>query len=413
MKIMEVEEDLTLKDILNEVDVLKRCTDPFVVSYFEHLAKGPKVFVIMELCDSGSISDLMVICDVHFNEDIIKEIISSALLGLHFLHSQGIIHRDVKSGNLMLTIDGQIKLGDFGVSAIQKNENDLRKTVIGTPYWMAPEIVMEKPYSGKVDVWALGITLIELAEQEPPNSHKDPIQALIETPQRPPPRLQSVNKWSEGMKDFLRECVRKRQARRPTSEALLDHEFVVDCISNLKAAEPVGQSKALKVLVAAHLPEINDFRRRIQAEEEKEEDKEEESSVSSEESDNGDFVINDLLSVGGEGGEKKKGNGKRKTKNKFVYGEDERVTSVMSSFVFRSFMNNNKHAPLANSVFFNVDFNVPKNNSTAEALGNEMKLLQEMGEQLKAADATFKKEVDDIADNYDKKRKLLIRTNLK
>jgi serine/threonine protein kinase len=153
-----------------EIEILKNCRDAFVVQYVGawFSKEEEKLWIVMELCEAGSVNDLIHICSTALSEPEIKVVVASIVLGLVYLHGMRMIHRDIKAGNVLLTKDGQAKLADFGVSAQLVAGQDKRKTVIGTPFWMAPEVISETSYDGRADVWSLGITIIELAEMEPP-----------------------------------------------------------------------------------------------------------------------------------------------------------------------------------------------------------------------------------------------------
>ena len=144
----------------------------------------------MEYCGGGGLDDLMEITGQTLSEGVIKEIIAASLLGLAYLHKNKNVHRDIKSGNILLSENGQAKLADFGVSATLASTMSKQNTVIGTPYWMAPEIIQEKGYDGKADIWSLGITMIELGEGEPPLHKVHPMRAIFMIPTKPPPTFE-------------------------------------------------------------------------------------------------------------------------------------------------------------------------------------------------------------------------------
>lgn len=150
--------------------------------------------------------------------------------GLQYLHSAKKIHRDIKSGNILLTHNGDCKLADFGVSAELTTTLSKRKTVIGTPYWMAPEVLQSTEYNGKADIWSLAITAIELAEGEPPHSEVHPMRAIFMIPTSDPPTLREEHMWSADFRDFLRVCLVKKPDERPSATELLDnHPFITKC----------------------------------------------------------------------------------------------------------------------------------------------------------------------------------------
>nr|XP_042706767.1 serine/threonine-protein kinase 10 isoform X3 [Chrysemys picta bellii] len=171
------------------------------------------------------------------------------LEALVYLHSKKIIHRDLKAGNVLLTQDGDIKLADFGVSAKNIKTLQRRDSFIGTPYWMAPEVVMcetmkDTPYDYKADIWSLGITLIEMAQIEPPHHELNPMRVLLKIAKSDPPTLNCPSKWSPEFKDFLKTALDKNPETRPSAAQLLEHSFVNKVTSNRALRELVAEAKA-------------------------------------------------------------------------------------------------------------------------------------------------------------------------
>eukprot|EP01130_Rhizamoeba_saxonica_P010419 TRINITY_DN4265_c0_g2_i2.p1 TRINITY_DN4265_c0_g2~~TRINITY_DN4265_c0_g2_i2.p1 ORF type:complete len:366 (+),score=90.44 TRINITY_DN4265_c0_g2_i2:201-1298(+) len=184
------------------------------------------LWIAMEYCGAGSISDLMTILQVEsLPEDIIAVVMRDSLKGLRYLHSKKKIHRDIKSGNILMTESGQSKLADFGVSG-QVKDFTKHHTVIGTPYWMAPEVIQER-YDHKADIWSLGITAIELAEGQPPYFTIHPMRAIFMIPTRPAPKLKDSNKWSPEFYNFVERCLVKDPTERPGTNRLLKHPFIL------------------------------------------------------------------------------------------------------------------------------------------------------------------------------------------
>jgi serine/threonine protein kinase len=179
------------------------------------------------------VSDIPQVWEIDLTEEQIATICRETLKALDYLHNECILHRDIKGANILLTEEGDVKLIDFGVSAVMVSRGEKRNTLIGTPYWMAPEIISNKngkaPYDERVDIWSLGITCIELAEREPPLSEVHPMRALMQIPIRDPPHLQNTKKWSKEFQDFVHECLVKDPKKRQTAADLLQHPFVASC----------------------------------------------------------------------------------------------------------------------------------------------------------------------------------------
>ncbi|XP_068438646.1 serine/threonine-protein kinase TAO2 isoform X2 [Clinocottus analis] len=230
------------QDIIKEVKFLQKLRHPNTVEYHGCYLREHTAWLVMEYC-LGSASDLLEVHKKPLQEVEIAAITHGALQGLVYLHSHNMIHRDVKAGNILLTEPGTVKLGDFGSASISAPANSF----VGTPYWMAPEVILamdEGQYDGKVDVWSLGITCIELAERKPPLFNMNAMSALYHIAQNESPVLQS-NHWSDYFRNFVDSCLQKLVQDRPTSDVLLKHHFlcrerpmtaVMDLISRTKDA---------------------------------------------------------------------------------------------------------------------------------------------------------------------------------
>ncbi|XP_065502427.1 serine/threonine-protein kinase TAO3 isoform X1 [Caloenas nicobarica] len=211
------------QDIIKEVKFLQQLKHPNTIEYKGCYLKEHTAWLVMEYC-LGSASDLLEVHKKPLQEVEIAAITHGALQGLAYLHSHSKIHRDIKAGNILLTEPGQVKLADFGSASIISPANSF----VGTPYWMAPEVILamdEGQYDGKVDVWSLGITCIELAERKPPLFNMNAMSALYHIAQNDSPTLQS-NEWSDSFRGFVDYCLQKIPQERPSSTDLLRHDFV-------------------------------------------------------------------------------------------------------------------------------------------------------------------------------------------
>eukprot|EP01111_Echinosteliopsis_oligospora_P013831 TRINITY_DN5063_c0_g1_i1.p1 TRINITY_DN5063_c0_g1~~TRINITY_DN5063_c0_g1_i1.p1 ORF type:complete len:474 (+),score=105.95 TRINITY_DN5063_c0_g1_i1:316-1737(+) len=219
--------DNDLEDLLKEIDFMESCCDsPFIVKYYGKYFKDDELWIVMEFCGAGSVCDIMKICDKTLTEDQIAVICRDVLEGLKYLHGKRKVHRDIKAGNILLNGKGAAKLADFGVSGQLSDTMAKRRTVIGTPFWMAPEVIQEVGYDEKADIWSLGITCIEMAESKVPYWNIHPMRAIFMIPSKPPPRLTEPDKWSKNFNDFVAKTLTKSPDQRLSAEALLSHPFI-------------------------------------------------------------------------------------------------------------------------------------------------------------------------------------------
>ncbi|XP_074188525.1 mitogen-activated protein kinase kinase kinase kinase 4 isoform X24 [Rhinolophus sinicus] len=239
IKVMDVTEDEE-EEIKLEINMLKKYSHHRNIAtyYGAFIKKSPpghddQLWLVMEFCGAGSITDLVKNTKGNtLKEDWIAYISREILRGLAHLHIHHVIHRDIKGQNVLLTENAEVKLVDFGVSAQLDRTVGRRNTFIGTPYWMAPEVIAcdENPdatYDYRSDLWSCGITAIEMAEGAPPLCDMHPMRALFLIPRNPPPRLKS-KKWSKKFFSFIEGCLVKNYTQRPSTEQLLKHPFIRD-----------------------------------------------------------------------------------------------------------------------------------------------------------------------------------------
>ncbi|XP_036001989.1 mitogen-activated protein kinase kinase kinase kinase 2 isoform X2 [Fundulus heteroclitus] len=235
IKIVKLDPGDDITSIQQEITMMKECKHKNIVAYFGSYHRNTKLWICMEYCGGGSLQDMYQVTGP-LKEKQIAFVCRETLQGLYHLHETGKMHRDIKGANILLTERGDVKLADFGVAAEISASVAKRKSFIGTPYWMAPEVAaVEKKggYNHLCDIWAVGITAIELAELQPPMFDLHPMRALMLMSKSSfqPPKLKDKAKWSAGFHSFVKMALNKNPRKRPSAETLLQHPFVTQLLT--------------------------------------------------------------------------------------------------------------------------------------------------------------------------------------
>uniref|UniRef100_A0A7N8YB54 non-specific serine/threonine protein kinase n=1 Tax=Mastacembelus armatus TaxID=205130 RepID=A0A7N8YB54_9TELE len=248
-KVIDTKTEEELEDYMVEIDILASCDHQNIVKLLDAFYYESKLWILIEFCAGGAVDAVMLELERALTEPQIRVVCKQTLQALVYLHDNKIIHRDLKAGNILLTLDGDVKLADFGVSAKNTKTLQRRDSFIGTPYWMAPEVVMcetskDRPYDYKADIWSLGVTLIELAQIEPPNHEMNPMRVLLKIAKSEPPTLMQPSRWSPEFSDFLKRCLDKNVDNRWNASQLLQHSFVSSMTDNKPLRELIAEAKA-------------------------------------------------------------------------------------------------------------------------------------------------------------------------
>ncbi|WWC57774.1 uncharacterized protein I303_100309 [Kwoniella dejecticola CBS 10117] len=244
IKMIDLESsDDDISEIQAEIAHLSSCWSDHVTKYYGSFVRGAKLWIVMEYLAGGSCLDLLK--PGIFSESQIAIVCRELLLGLQYLHEEGKIHRDIKAANVLLSASGDVKLADFGVAAQLSSHKSQRHTFVGTPFWMAPEVIRQAGYDSRADIWSLGITAIELAKGEPPLSEYHPMRVLFLIPKARAPRLEEDG-WSDSFKGFIERCLQKDPKDRATAKELLQHPFITSARSTSTLIPLIQRYQALR-----------------------------------------------------------------------------------------------------------------------------------------------------------------------
>jgi serine/threonine protein kinase len=214
-----------LKILHNEIVIMKKSRHKNFVEFFAAYASTDSIYLVMELMDAGSLTDILTnTVSYHLGEPEMAYIAHQVLSALSFLHKHDRVHRDIKSDNILFNVRGEVKVADFGRTA-QLKPGEKRHSIVGTPYWMAPEIIKSWPYDTSADIWSLGIVCMEMAQGEPPYMNMEPLQAMYEIATTGVPDLKDPGKHSKDLRAFVHACLQLDAPLRPSAKDLLKHAW--------------------------------------------------------------------------------------------------------------------------------------------------------------------------------------------
>lgn len=230
--IPQVQNVAAQEDMKKEINILKKCSHDCIVQYFGCCFADDCLWILMDYCGAGSVQDLLKARKPRtLEENEIAIVMLNVVRGLAYLHDQHVIHRDIKSANILIHEQGMAKIADFGVSAQIGGALSKASTVIGTPLFMAPEVLSGEIYDSRADIWSLGITAIEFAEGTPPYYEEHFMRAMYLIASEEPATLKDKAKWSDEFKSFVATCLKKEPADRPAAKDLLKHPFILKALT--------------------------------------------------------------------------------------------------------------------------------------------------------------------------------------
>ncbi|KAJ4939240.1 hypothetical protein JOQ06_028696 [Pogonophryne albipinna] len=225
VKMMDLRRQQRRELLFNEVVIMRDYQHRNVVEMFKSALVEEELWVIMEYLQGGALTN--IVSETRLSEEQIATVCEAVLQALAYLHSQGVIHRDIKSDSILLTLDGRVKLSDFGFCAQISKDIPKRKSLVGTPYWMAPEVISKSPYGTEVDIWSMGIMVVEMVDGEPPYFSETPVAAMKRLRDELAPTVRNVNQISPVLKDFLDRMLTRDPLERASATDLLEHPFLL------------------------------------------------------------------------------------------------------------------------------------------------------------------------------------------
>ena len=224
VKRMDLRKQQRRELLFNEVVIMRDYKHANIVDMYSSYLVENELWVVMEFLQGGALTDIVTNCKM--DEIQIATVCKQVLKALSYLHSQGVIHRDIKSDSILLARDGRVKLSDFGFCAQVSADLPKRKSLVGTPYWMAPEVISRLPYGPEVDIWSMGIMVIEMIDSEPPFFNEPPLQAMRRIRDMPPPKVKASGISGTRLGGFLDKMLIRDPSQRATAFELLQHPFL-------------------------------------------------------------------------------------------------------------------------------------------------------------------------------------------